>query len=91
MGASRFRLIRQLPTESTLLSAIGGAGGVLFAFWAAGALQKAKFPFAFPVNFDITPDWRTIRDRVRHFACCGHRLRARAGGGSDKSRFRFGA
>ncbi|HEV2689242.1 MAG TPA: ABC transporter permease [Bryobacteraceae bacterium] len=60
VGASRFRLIRQLLTESILLAAAGGAGGILIAFWVASMLRKARLPIAFPVNFDITPDWRVI-------------------------------
>ena len=60
VGASRFRLIRQLLTESALLSVAGGAGGIMIAFFVARLLRTAKLPVAFPVSLDITPDWRVI-------------------------------
>ena len=58
IGASRFRLIRQLMAESLLVAAIGAALGA----WLAGGLGSALVAFletpASPVSVDLAPNWR---------------------------------
>lgn len=60
MGANRFRLIRQLLTESVLLAMAGGVGGLLLAIWIVNMLLAFKPPIDFPLAMDIEIDWRVL-------------------------------
>jgi predicted permease len=59
LGAGRFRLIRQLLTESVLLAMIGGAAGLLFARMCVRALV-AYLPQQTRGVLDVSPDARAL-------------------------------
>ncbi len=59
LGASRWRMARQLLTETVLLSAFGGILGMVFARWAGMALTSIHIPSDIPLRlFDLRLDWR---------------------------------
>lgn len=55
IGASRWRILRQLLAESVLLSLLGGGVGLLFAFWGVGLLagfEQIHIPRAHEIGLD---------------------------------------
>ncbi|HEV2615201.1 MAG TPA: ABC transporter permease [Candidatus Acidoferrales bacterium] len=60
MGASRSRLIRQLLTESVLMSLLGGALGILFASWGTRALVTWMSGGDTPMVLDASADSKVL-------------------------------
>jgi putative ABC transport system permease protein len=57
MGAGRWRLIRQLLTESLTISLAGGAAGILLALWGVPALLSIAPRGRVPRMDEIHIDW----------------------------------
>ncbi|HXZ13232.1 MAG TPA: ABC transporter permease [Candidatus Sulfotelmatobacter sp.] len=58
LGASRWRLVRQLLIESVVLAIAGGVLAFVITFWTSGTFMKfvpaGDFPFSLPIGADRT-------------------------------------
>ena len=59
VGASRWRIARQLLTESTVVSLIGGVIGLFLAYWGVQLILYIS-PTAIPRSREIGLDWNVL-------------------------------
>jgi predicted permease len=60
LGARRGALVRQLLTETVLLSLLGGGAGLLVAHWVLQALMSFQPPVPIPINLNVGLDGKVL-------------------------------
>lgn len=70
LGASRGRILRQLLTESLLLSIVGGGLGLMLAFWGTQAALR-RLPPGLPRAPEVGIDGRVLLFTVLVSIACG--------------------
>jgi predicted permease len=60
LGCSRQRLVRQLLTESVLLSSLGTVAGLVVAYWGSHVLLRMLSAGSSPLSLDLRPDARVL-------------------------------
>ncbi len=60
LGATRYHLLRQMLTESSLLALAGGVSGVLLSLWATRSLATFRLPAPVPLDLAVHVDWRVL-------------------------------
>jgi predicted permease len=70
LGATRFRIVRQMLTESALLSVAGGAAGILLTRWSIPLLLSLK-PASIPLTIEAPLDWRVFSFALLLSLCVG--------------------
>jgi len=60
LGCGRFRLMRQLLTESLMLSALGTAAGLFIAWWSSNVLLRMVDTEPVPLRLDLSPGARVL-------------------------------
>ncbi len=71
LGASRFRVVRQLLTESVLLSVVGGALGVLVAVWGIRSITWLLANGSEHFTLHATIDWQVLGFTFALAVVCG--------------------
>jgi macrolide transport system ATP-binding/permease protein len=71
IGASRFRLIRQMMSEGILISMLGGMAGFGLAWWLSILSSQLKLPLSVPQEIDYSLDWRALLFTFALAIVCG--------------------